>query len=348
MLCAAVVDDEIINDRDHKEPSKVQPCEAQGSVEELRPSTIQNDIYLETSVLDLFHFLQISSDSSQLERENSHFILADIAISSNELIKTSEEDEANYEVSQRSHVSNQLLKPRLNSDVINIVIPDNIKRNSLSNTPSSIFSNTISSFRKEVFIGSGLSSPYPDSIFPSSASTILSLPRTSSIPENLSQFNESEIFNASIDFIQGLNEENSIEESVAKPSTQEFLVNESAESETNTSIGAYLVQKIIERNFFFAFRKNQIPNLRQIEVLIQFIEIGEFEHESFENNQKVINKASNRSNNKWFQKVISYCALKESIFLGINLQFLVVTLTGNTKYQKTEIFLNSSFKRHSL
>jgi len=54
-----------------------------------------NDIYSKTSVFDFIHSQQINCDCNQVDKENSHFIIADITIAAFELIKTQELDDLN-------------------------------------------------------------------------------------------------------------------------------------------------------------------------------------------------------------------------------------------------------------
>ena len=57
----------------------------------------ENMLFQNINVFDFIHSVQLNFESSQLDKENSHFIIADLAIASNELIKTQKLlTEANY------------------------------------------------------------------------------------------------------------------------------------------------------------------------------------------------------------------------------------------------------------
>ncbi len=63
------------------------------------------DIYSNTSVFDFIHSQQINLECSQLDKENSHFIIADIAIASFELLKTQRLAESKFNESSFPVVS---------------------------------------------------------------------------------------------------------------------------------------------------------------------------------------------------------------------------------------------------
>ncbi len=58
--------------------------------EKTNPKTKRIDIYEKADILDLIHAVQINSECSPLDKENSHFIMCDLTIAANELMKTQE------------------------------------------------------------------------------------------------------------------------------------------------------------------------------------------------------------------------------------------------------------------
>ena len=110
------------------------------------------DIYAKTSVFDLIHSQQINSESSQLEKENSQFIIADITIAATEFMRTQWMDE---EPLTRTMPSSEI---QIIEKIFNTQDQDS-SFNSMS--PMSFHNEFITSIDHDIFISSGYASPTP-------------------------------------------------------------------------------------------------------------------------------------------------------------------------------------------
>ena len=97
------------------------------------------DVYEKADILDLIHAVQINCECSPLDKENSHFIMCDLTIAANELMKTQEiEDNLDYETiqltkSRPTHLNTHTSKAQHGST--------SIKINDKSITSSNLFSS---------------------------------------------------------------------------------------------------------------------------------------------------------------------------------------------------------------
>lgn len=158
-----------------------------------------SEIYEKTSVFDFIHSQQINCDCNQVEKESSHFIIADIAIAAFELVKTQElddieqldsdlldesrkpnEETLNVNFLTVNRTSNVTKRPsaRLKSTGIKIVRNQssqfvNSFTSQMSPINGTFFSSEeyASSVEREIFYGSECTSPNVDSL--SSASGIV-------------------------------------------------------------------------------------------------------------------------------------------------------------------------------
>ena len=141
------------------------------------------DIYKQTSVFDFIHSQQINLECSQLDKENSHFIIADISIAAFELIKSQELAEQTKDQAE-SDPSGGYLKPiankirhashgiKINNSMNNHSKPRCLKKfdsPSRLNSPNTThylddFGTTSMalSMEQELIINSGYTSPNPD------------------------------------------------------------------------------------------------------------------------------------------------------------------------------------------
>jgi hypothetical protein len=164
-----------------------------------------NDIYHKTTVFDFIHSQQINCDCNQVDKENSHFIIADIAMTAFELIKTQDLNDLNqFDIdNENSNNTGKLRKNYNNFLTINTNINNiNAKKNRIKSTEIKIdnklknksrdtnslqfvgsFNSSISpitnggiffsddyasSIEKEVFFTSGCGSPNIDALSSSS------------------------------------------------------------------------------------------------------------------------------------------------------------------------------------
>ena len=146
---------------------------------EQEPAVDSPDIYKHTSVFDFIHSQQINLECSQLDKENSHFIIADISIGAFELMKT--EELANLEEDELETEFKPLPKPHLprpravSSGIkINNSLTTRLKAARNQNFDSSVdlaspntttyledfgTSSMAQSMDQEIIIGSGFTSP---------------------------------------------------------------------------------------------------------------------------------------------------------------------------------------------
>lgn len=164
-----------------------------------------NDIYYKTTVFDFIHSQQINCDCNQVDKENSHFIIADIAMTAFELIKTQDLNDLNqFDIDNENNNNNVKLRKNYNNFLtINTNINNiNAKKNRIKSTEIKIdnklknksrdtnslqfvgsFNSSISpitnggifssddyasSIEKEVFFTSGCGSPNLDALSSSS------------------------------------------------------------------------------------------------------------------------------------------------------------------------------------
>ena len=101
-----VLNDDFKNQNDLEKVEQNKPCEESLLLEDNQNNN--NELLEKTTIFDFIHSVQLQSECSQLDKENSHFIMADLAIASNELIKTNELfDEFSYLDSQPNRSANK-------------------------------------------------------------------------------------------------------------------------------------------------------------------------------------------------------------------------------------------------
>lgn len=152
-----------------------------------------HNIYQKTTVFDFIHSQQINCDCNQVDKENSHFIIADVSIAAFELIKTQDLDELDQldedsiKLDESVFNVNFLTVNRMKSKKQTRLISNGIKINSFKRKDSSSQLNSFqsisplangtmfssddyaSSVEREVFLTSGCVSPSNDVLSTSSA-----------------------------------------------------------------------------------------------------------------------------------------------------------------------------------
>jgi hypothetical protein len=128
-----------------------------------------NDIYHKTTVFDFIHSQQINCDCNQVDKENSHFIIADIAMTAFELIKTQDLNDLNQLDINNENNNDNTVKLRknynnfltINTNINNI----NAKKNRIKSTEIKIDNNKLKNKSRDTnslqFVGSFNSSISP-------------------------------------------------------------------------------------------------------------------------------------------------------------------------------------------
>ena len=126
----------------------------------------KTDIYEKADILDLIHAVQINCECSPLDKENSHFIMCDLTIAANELMKTQELDldkELELLFTIDANKSNKKQPPHIITNATNykskLIGTNSIKINNKSISSSNLFSSFESSISNSLTSSTKQNSP---------------------------------------------------------------------------------------------------------------------------------------------------------------------------------------------